>query len=88
MYPYSVRNETDYGGHLMMNYAKFAVGDVLVLKKKHPCSSDCFRVLRSGSDIRIVCLGCQRDLTLPRETLEKSIKRVITNETDGKGTNL
>ena len=63
-----------------MEILKFSVGDVLVMKKKHPCSSDRFKVIRLGSDIRIVCTGCGRDLILPRETLEKSIKKIITAE--------
>ena len=56
----------------------FSVGDKLVLKKKHPCSSDIFKVMRGGSDVRIICELCGRDLTLPREKLEKMIKKVIT----------
>ncbi len=59
-----------------MKIIRFNAGDVLVLKKKHPCSSDTFKVMRIGSDVRIVCTGCGRDLTLSRETLEKSIKQV------------
>lgn len=55
----------------------FSVGDTLILKKKHPCSSDTFRVTRCGSDVRIVCKGCGRDLMLPREKVEKMIKRVV-----------
>lgn len=55
------------------------VGDKLTLKKKHPCSSDVFKVLRVGSDIKIVCDGCGRDLMLPREKLEKMIKKVQEN---------
>ena len=58
----------------------FAVGDHLILKKKHPCSSDTFRVVRGGSDVRIICTKCQRDLTIPREKLEKMIKKVVTNQ--------
>jgi len=55
------------------------VGDILEVKKPHPCaaSSVRFRVLRVGSDIRIVCEACGRDLTLPRVKLEKSIRKVI-----------
>ena len=67
-----------------MAILKFSVGDTLVMKKKHPCSSDKFSVLRVGSDVRIVCLGCKRDLTLPRETLEKSIKKVLSDNIDEK----
>ena len=65
-----------------MNIAKFTVNDKLQLKKKHPCGSDIFKVLRVGSDIRICCDGCGRDLTLPRETLEKSVKKIISFEKD------
>lgn len=54
----------------------FAPGDILKLKKAHPCSSNTFKVMRGGSDVRIVCEGCKRDLTLPREKLEKMIKSV------------
>lgn len=56
----------------------FSVGDLLVMKKKHPCSSDTFKVTRVGSDIKIVCEGCGRDLMLPREKIEKMIKKVLT----------
>ena len=55
----------------------FSVCDNLILKKKHPCSSDVFKVLRGGSDVRIVCTKCQRDLVIPREKLEKMIKKVV-----------
>ena len=58
----------------------FNIGDRLVLKKKHPCSSDLFKVMRGGTDVRIVCTICGRDLTIPREKLEKMIKKVIPKE--------
>ena len=60
-----------------MQVIPLKVGDKLLLKKKHPCSSDVFKILRVGSDIKILCDGCGRDLMLPREKLEKMIKRVI-----------
>lgn len=60
-----------------MSIIAFKVGDKLILKKKHPCSSDIFKVMRVGSDIKIICDGCGRDLMLPREKLEKMIKKVI-----------
>ena len=63
-----------------MRIIKFSVGDTLIMKKKHPCSSDSFTVLRVGSDVRIVCRGCGRDLTLSRENLEKMIKKVIEKD--------
>ncbi len=60
----------------------FSVGDSLVLKKKHPCSSDIFKVMRGGSDVRIICTKCNRDLTIPREKLEKMIKKVISKKVE------
>ena len=56
---------------------KIAVGDRLELKKKHPCGKSEFEVLRVGSDVRIVCTGCGRDLVLPREKLEKAIRKIV-----------
>lgn len=56
---------------------KFDVGDILEMKKAHPCGSNRMKVLRTGSDIRILCLGCGRDVTVPREKLEKNIRRVL-----------
>lgn len=62
-----------------MNIIKFCVGDIIEMKKPHPCGSKSFRVLRVGSDIRIVCLGCSRDMTLERVKLEKATKNVISS---------
>ena len=59
-----------------MTIPKIEVGDRLEMKKKHPCGSLDFDVLRVGSDIRIVCAGCGRDLVMPREKLEGAIRRI------------
>jgi hypothetical protein len=64
----------------MANIIRFEIKDKLCLKKKHPCGADIFTVARCGSDVRIICDGCGRDLTLSREALEKHIKKVITTE--------
>ncbi len=67
------------GGAAMPAIPRILVGDILEMKKPHPCSpkSTRFKVMRIGSDIRIVCESCGRDLTLPRVKLEKSIRRVV-----------
>ena len=52
------------------------VNDILTMKKKHPCGSFSFLVLRTGSDIRIRCLTCGREILVPRIKLEKNIKSV------------
>lgn len=65
-----------------MSIQKFGVGDRLIMKKKHPCSSFIFSVIRIGSDVRIVCEGCGRNLTLERTDLEKMIKKVIPADSE------
>ena len=66
-----------------MEILKFSPGDILITKKKHPCSSDRFRVLRIGCDVKICCAICHRELTMRREVLEKAIKKVISENQDG-----
>jgi hypothetical protein len=55
---------------------KYQVGDYLVLRKKHPCGSFRWEVLRLGSDIRLLCTECGRMVTLSRLDLERRIKAV------------
>ena len=50
------------------------VGDLLTMKKQHPCGSSTFEVLRIGMDFKIKCSGCGREIMLPRQKVEKSIK--------------
>ena len=61
----------------MPNIIRISAQDILEMKKTHPCGSTMMKVLRTGSDIRIKCVICGRDVTVPRIKLEKSIKRVI-----------
>lgn len=60
-----------------MKIVKFEVGDRLLMKKSHPCGADIFEVLRLGSDVRVKCEGCGRDVNVPRIKLEKNVKKVI-----------
>jgi len=53
------------------------VGDLLELKKPHPCGGHQFRILRVGGDVRIVCATCGRDMTINRIKLENAIKKII-----------
>lgn len=53
------------------------VGDVLKMKKKHPCGNDTFDVLRIGMDFKIRCKKCGREVMVPRAKIEKNIKEVI-----------
>ena len=62
-----------------MQIIRFEVGDTVELKKPHPCGSKQFKILRVGSEMRIVCLGCSRDMTIDRIKLEKAVKKFIEN---------
>ena len=63
---------------LHMNIIKIRTGDILHLKKPHPCGCADFTVMRVGSLVRVVCKGCGRDMTLPRIKLEKAVKKIIS----------
>ena len=58
------------------------VGDRLVVRKPHPCSSDSFLVLRTGMDVRLRCEGCGHEVMIPRAKADKMIKTIIRKETD------
>ncbi len=58
----------------------FQNGDFLELKKEHPCGKKRFVVLYSGSDVKIRCTNCGREMLIPRIKLEKSIKKVIPGD--------
>ena len=57
-----------------------AVGDVLEMKKQHPCGGKRFSVLRTGADIKIHCMTCGREMMLPRLKVEKAIKKITKQE--------
>ena len=52
------------------------VGDVLTMKKPHPCGSREWEVLRIGADFKLRCLGCGHEVMGPRAKFEKQIKEV------------
>ena len=61
-----------------------AVGDKLIMKKKHPCGTDTFSVLRIGMDFRLRCDGCGREFMVPRAKAEKSVKKIISRGEENK----
>ncbi len=56
------------------------VGDVVTVKKQHPCGGKEFHVLRVGMDFRVRCATCGREIMLPRNKFEKNIKSIVRNE--------
>lgn len=57
---------------------KLNVGDVVQLKKVHPCGGDKWEIMRTGIDFRIKCLECNRQVWIPRKKLEKRVKKIIS----------
>jgi len=56
------------------------VGDILTMKKQHPCGECRWEVLRIGADFRIRCLGCRREVMAPRSRIERNIKKIVREE--------
>jgi len=56
------------------------VGDVVKMKKQHPCGSYEWEILRAGMDFRIKCKGCNHEVMIPRKKFEKNIKKIVTNQ--------
>ena len=52
------------------------IKDVVELKKTHPCGSKQWRVLRTGMDFKLKCLGCGHEVMLPRSKAEKNIRTI------------
>lgn len=52
------------------------VGDVLTMKKAHPCGETRWQVLRTGADFKLRCLGCGREVMGPRSKFEKNVRLV------------
>jgi len=57
---------------------EYYIGDVVRLRKTHPCGGDLWEVTRVGLDFRIRCLQCTHSVMLPRQRFEKQVKSVIS----------
>ena len=62
-----------------MKDLNYQLGDIVELKKPHPCSSRStkFKIVRLGADLKIECLGCGNILLISRDSFNKRLKRVI-----------
>ncbi|MBE5924712.1 MAG: DUF951 domain-containing protein [Lachnospiraceae bacterium] len=57
----------------------FEVGQIIKMKKQHPCGTNAWEIIRVGADFRLKCTGCQHQVMLPRKTVEKGFKGLIEN---------
>mgnify|MGYP001202528215 FL=1 len=55
---------------------KYQVNDVVKLKKGHPCGENKWKILRTGVDIKLECLGCNRQVWLTRLDFDKRIRKI------------
>lgn len=57
----------------------YEVGDILRLKKNHPCGSFEWKVLRTGADFRLECCGCGHQIMVTRKLVEKNTREIKGN---------
>lgn len=64
----------------------FELGDIVRMKKKHPCSKDAFdfEILRLGADIKIKCVNCGKIIMLQRSRFVKGAKKIIKSSSENK----
>lgn len=55
----------------------YEAGDIVKLKKKHPCGSFEWEILRVGADFRLKCRGCGHQIMIPRRQVEKNAKGLL-----------
>ncbi|MGB2993347.1 MAG: DUF951 domain-containing protein [Paenisporosarcina sp.] len=60
-----------------MDIKTFDLGDVVEMKKQHPCGTNEWKIIRMGADVRIKCEGCQHSVMIPRREFEKKMKKVV-----------
>ena len=56
------------------------IGDILIMKKAHPCGGDRWLVARTGADFKLKCLQCGHEVMTPRFKAEKNIRSVVRAE--------
>ncbi len=59
----------------------YKVGDLVVMKKKHPClKSEFFEIIRVGVDVKIRCLGCNHTIMLERIDFKRKLKYIVKKD--------
>jgi len=57
-----------------------SIGDIVRMKKSHPCGNSLWEVTRLGADIGLACQKCRRYVMLPRSYLERRIREVLPRD--------
>ncbi len=61
---------------------RYEVGDIVKMKKTHPCGSDKWEIHRTGIDFGIKCMGCGRYVLVPRPKFEKAVKAILERKAE------
>ncbi|MFC8684857.1 DUF951 domain-containing protein [Brevibacillus porteri] len=61
-----------------MERKQFGLGDVVQMKKPHPCGTNAWKVIRMGMDVRIKCTGCDHSVMIGRLEFERKLKKILT----------
>jgi hypothetical protein len=59
---------------------EYKVGQIVKMKKKHPCGSQEWEILRVGADFRLKCAGCGHQIMTPRKMVEKNTRGLRDKE--------
>ena len=62
----------------MLNNEDYGLNDIVEMKKKHPCRSNQWEILRLGADIKIKCTGCGHIVMIPRVRFNRMAKKVMS----------
>lgn len=54
----------------------YDLGDIVTLKKGHPCGENQWKIIRKGADMKLECLGCNRQIWLSRIDFEKRVRKI------------
>lgn len=64
---------------------RYQIGDIVKMKKSHPCGSDQWEITRTGIDFGIKCQKCGHFVMMPRPKFEKAVKAIVSRKEDSAG---
>jgi hypothetical protein len=66
-----------------MEHPEYAIGDIVKMKKPHPCGVNAWKILRIGMDVRLECTGCGRYVLLPRARFNRALRGILQKAQEG-----
>lgn len=59
---------------------KYSLGDIVMMKKQHPCGGNRWKIIRVGMDVKIKCEKCSHIVMMPHETFVKRLKKILESK--------